>query len=101
MKQIWDKLKEHDKRFDQIDGQIDFLAIKVLEHDDRLQRIEENMATKADLRTISDTLDKLVGLALKKDQEVTFLTHSVKGLWNKFEEYDLDIKQMKLLLELG
>ena len=74
MEKIFQKLKEHDgqfeqislkseqvdqrfdqidRRFDQIDNQMDFLAKKAMEHDDRLERIEETMVTKSDIQEIS------------------------------------------------
>ena len=37
----------------------------LLNHEDRLERIEQNMATKKDLRGISITLDRLVKLTEK------------------------------------
>ena len=87
-------VSEHTLRFDGIDKRLDLLTKKVLEHDDRLERIEENMATKADIREITNTLDKLVGLALKKDQELTFMGERVKRAEN-------DILQIKPLVGLA
>ena len=102
------RFDEHDKRFDQIDKrfdhldeQIDFLAKKVLNHDERLERIEDNMATKDDLREMSITLDKLVGLAVKKDQELTLIAHGMRKIEDKMEEYDMDLKLIKPILGLS
>jgi chromosome segregation ATPase len=74
----------------QIDTQIDFLVKKVLEHDERLDRIETNMATKKDIQNISGTLDKLVGLAEKKDQELTIVTHDMRHLEGRVKVLEKD-----------
>ena len=81
------KVLEHDDRFDRI-------TKKVLEHDDRFDRIEENMATKEDLRSITDTLDEILGLVKKNDQELTFMGERV----TRVEE---DIATMKPLVGLA
>jgi len=95
------KFIEHDKRFDQIDGQIDFIVKKVSEHDERLERIETNMVTKADIGKITDTLDKLVGFAEKTNQAVTLLAHGLRIAEDKAEEHDIDIRKMKPILGLS
>jgi hypothetical protein len=40
------------QKLDTIDQKIDRIVTKVIEHDDRLGRIEEAMATKEDIRQI-------------------------------------------------
>ncbi len=50
----------------------------LVRHDERLDTIEQSMATKQDIRDIHDTLDTLVKLAQKKDQELTFMGERVK-----------------------
>lgn len=85
------KFSEHDRRFDKIDtqieflaekvadhdGKLDFLIQKVTEHDTRFDRIEATMATKDDLRKITDTLDYLVKLSEKHDQEMLMMSHGM------------------------
>ena len=95
------RLDGHDKRFDQIDKQIDFLAKKSLEHDEHFERIEANMATKADMQSISGTLDKLVKMYEKKDQENTLLAHGLKGVEDRVEVLEKDVSQIKPLLALS
>lgn len=46
-----------------------------LKHDSDIEYIKENMATKANLSSISDTMDKILKLAQKKDDELTMMTH--------------------------
>lgn len=82
------RFDEHDRRFDAIDKRLTYhdeylerLTAMAVNHESRLERIEyeivNNMATKADLSAMrSDimiTLDKLMGLMLKRDQEMAFV----------------------------
>jgi len=90
--EIIKKLEEHDKRFDKLDQQLGSVTKKAGEHDkqletialtvvdnkERLDHIEENMATKGDTNKIMSTLDELVGLAKKKDEELTSMSENVK-----------------------
>lgn len=97
-KEIMEKLKEHDGRFDAHDEQIELLALKLAEHDGwferltalttdhtaRLDRIEENMVTKAeyhaDRHRLFQTLDKILLIVEKKDQEVAMLHHGMRRI---------------------
>jgi DNA repair ATPase RecN len=95
------RFSDHDKRFDQIDGQIDFIAKKVLEHDEQFEWVKENMATRADISKMTNTLDKLVKLAETKDQELTLISHGLRDVEDKVKEHDLDIRKMKPALGLS
>ena len=102
---INEKLVEHDqqffsvnKRLDQHAEQLDLLSMTVADHTERLERIEQNMVTKNDLRFslkgISDTLDELVRLYTKKDQELAFMHIRI----SRVED---DVKQIKPLVGLA
>lgn len=98
---ISEKFDATSDRFDSIseelgrhDEQLDCIACAVLNHTERLEYIEKNMATKSDIRIITSTLDVLVGLAQKKDQELTFMGHRVEGIEN-------DIRRIKPLVGLA
>ncbi|MDP2693151.1 MAG: hypothetical protein Q8O88_05970 [bacterium] len=110
---IMKKLEEHDERFEKIDErfekiderfekidvrfekientlashdiQLETIVRTVLKHDEDIGWIKENMATKDDIRNIADNMDVLVGLAKKKDQELTFMGERVKRV-----EYDVE-----------
>jgi len=88
--EILQKLKEHDE-------QIDFIARKLVDHDEQFRLIREDMetrmATKDDIRSIVTTLDELLGLAKKKDQELAFMGERV-GCVEK------DVTRMKPLVGL-
>src|SRR3989339_1936000 len=93
-----------DKRFDHIDGQIDFLARKMLEHDGRLDHIDEKLeqtATKDDISRVMNSLDKIVKLYENKDQELPFLARGLRNVEDKVEVHDKDIKAMKPLLGIA
>ena len=66
--------------------QIDLIAEKVLDHEEKLERIEENMATKKCLSKISGTLDKILKLVIKMDDEVTMITHGMKRMNNEIDK---------------
>ncbi len=101
MQEILQKLQEHDKRFDQIDGQIDFLAKKVLEHDERLDKILDNMATKDDVSKITNTLDKIVKLYETKDQEITLISCGLRDVEDQVKINTKDIQKLKPALGLS
>jgi archaellum component FlaC len=85
-----------DQRFDNTEQILDFLAKKSLEHEDRIEWLKENMATKDDFRGLSNTLDKLVHLAEKKDQELTMVTHGMRRMQD-----DDDIDAIKPIVGLA
>ncbi len=78
--EIMKKLKDHDDHFASIDGQLDLIAITVVNHTQRLDNIEENMVTKQDHQEVMKALDQIIKLHVKTDQEITFLGHRVKRL---------------------
>ncbi len=90
MEEIIKKLKEHDNQFDTInkkleehDSQLDIIARTVAEHTERFDRMEEKldgMATKNDIVQIMNTLDKIVGLNNKNEEEITVLAYNHKNL---------------------
>jgi len=87
-------LKSHGK-------QLDLIAEKIVDHDEQLQWIKENMATRADISNMTDTLDKLVKLSEKKDQELTFITHDMKKFDDRLEKVEHDVRKMKPVLGLS
>jgi len=114
--QILKKLENHDKRFDSVDKRFDSmddrldvvartvvdnqnkleqhdirlntLAVTVVDIKEQINDIKETMATKSDIGNLSNTLDELVGLAKKKDQELTFMGERVRRIED-------DVKHLK------
>ena len=97
---IMKKLFEHDvhfeqvdQRFEQVDMRLDKMTNMLLNHEDRLKNIEENMATKQDIRGIHDTLDVIVRLLKKRDDENTFMSY-------RLQEHDTEIGKIKTAIGL-
>ncbi|TAN33502.1 hypothetical protein EPN28_01670 [Patescibacteria group bacterium] len=102
------KFKEHDERFDKIDKKLadheerlDLIARTVVDHTERLERMEETMATKNDIGKLSNSLDKIVGLMEKKDQELTLTVHATTKLEERVEKLEVDVSKMKPALGLS
>lgn len=60
----------------------DLLIQKFIKLEERVERIEENMATKSDVDRILGAIDDFVGTMKKHDQEITFLGEKVKRVQN-------------------
>jgi len=83
--QILKKLEEHDEQFAKIgerlddhDKKFDRVIKAVVDNKESLETIEENMATKDDTNKIMSTLDELVGLHKKTEQEQVMMGKQVK-----------------------
>jgi len=92
--QIQNTIKSHE-------DQIDFIARKMIEHDEQFSAIKEEMVTKNDLRNISKTLDKLVGLVETQNQEIVMISHGMKRHEESIEKIEEDIRQIKPALGLS
>lgn len=67
----------------------------LLKHDNDIEHIKENMSTKEDVRGINDTLDKIVQLVQKKDQESTLQSYRLKEVTDVLEKHGRDIERIK------
>lgn len=92
--QTQNKFKSHEE-------QIDFIARKMIEHDEQFDNIKNEMATKNDLRNISKTLDKLVKLVETQNQEIVMISHGMKRYEEAIEKNTEDIRQIKPALGLS
>ncbi len=61
----------------------DMIIEMLLKHDSNIQWIKENMATKKDLERIYTSLDEILLLVKKNDQEITFMNQRVIRLEKK------------------
>lgn len=87
-------LQQHTERLDSIDEHLGRIDVHLVRSDERLDRIEENMATKDDLAKISTTLDELVGLARKKDEELVFMSA-------RLDRSEDDVEKIKAVVGLA
>ena len=71
------KFAEHDRRFGSLEQYVDRLTLELVTHTTRLDRIEENMATKEDLRDLTEKMDTLIGFYQHDNQEVTLLAYAL------------------------
>jgi len=67
--QVDKRFEQVDKRFDQMDGQFDAISMTLLNHTERLDRIEENMVTKDDLQATNAAVEGLATQVKKFEQE--------------------------------
>jgi len=74
---------------------------KLLEIDDRLQNIEASTFTKEDGRKVTETLDHLVKMVGRLDQERTFTTEWVKRIERDAENHRQEISQIKQVLNIS
>ncbi|MFA6537379.1 MAG: hypothetical protein WCT18_03185 [Patescibacteria group bacterium] len=61
------RFDKQDKRLDRIEKRLDDLTIEVVNHSERLQRIEENMVTKMDFNILLGRMDEMLVLFKKRD----------------------------------
>ena len=63
----------------------DMIIEMLIKHDSDIQWIKENMATKKDLERIYTSLDEILLLVKKNDQEVTFMNQRVTRLELRYD----------------
>ena len=80
---------------------MDRMIDRLMEHDSRLDYFKENMATKTDMREIMNTLDKLLGLYQKHDQEITMMIYGNRRLDDKVAVLEKDMTRVKPLVGLN
>lgn len=73
---------------------------KLLELDERLQRIELSMLNKEDGQQIMTTLDHIVKIVGRLDQERIFTTEWVKRIESEVEKHRQEISKIKQVLKI-
>ena len=89
-----------DLRFVKVDERFDMVIKMLLNHEDRLERIETNMATKDDIRQINQTLDTLVKSNNDLREDHFCGMRWLKRMQEELGWHDSDIKRIKLVLNL-
>jgi uncharacterized protein YjgD (DUF1641 family) len=79
----------------------DAIIEKLLEHDKRLDRIEENMATKVETREIMQTLDGMMVILQRLDQERIFTNETIRRIQQQLNEQQKDLDQVKKILKIS
>lgn len=67
----------------------------LLDHESRLERIEENMATKADLRQVIETQDEVLKFVKKIDTEMSAIVAHNKRVDSEFFELKQKVASLK------
>jgi len=86
------KLEQHDKRFEDHDEKFNRGFNRSLDHEEYMKWIKEEMATKEDMRQVIGTLDSLIGLYKKTDQEQIFMGQRVSRVENDVEKIKTVVK---------
>ena len=74
---------------------------KLIEHDEKLQHIGSDMATKDDMRNVLDTLDDIATIAKRIDQERIFTTEWVRRIQDEVEQHQTEITKLKEALNIA
>jgi|GEM_PF-1811546 len=90
MKRIEKRFSDHDKQFaetkqrlTQIERTLSLLTEKVISHDERLERIENTMVTRADHNVLLNRMDEMLVILKKRDLEMVAVAHNQSILADK------------------
>lgn len=79
----------------------DKIIKKLIEHDDRLERIEETMATKKGIDRVMNVLDEVLTINRRLDQERIFTNERIKHLEEDVRRNTKDIVKLKNILKVA
>ncbi len=99
--QVDKRFEQVDKRFEQVDKRFEQVITMLLNHEDRLERIETNMATKDDIRQINQTLDMLIKSNNDMKEDHLFGLRWQKRMQEQLDFHEEDLKRLKLVLHLA
>lgn len=74
---------------------------KLLEHNDQLDFIKKNMATREELGEIKTSLDKVLEISIRLDQERVATYQWIKRIETDVERQKIEIKRIKLKLKVA
>ena len=94
------RFEQVDQRFEQVDQRFEQVITMLLNHEDRLERIELNMATKDDIRQINQTLDTLVKSNNDIKEDHLFGLRWQKRMQKQLDFHEEDLKHLKIVLNL-
>ena len=79
----------------------DKIIQKLLEHDERFDKIDEEMVKKTDIREVMNTLEEVATIVKRLDQERIFTTEWIKRIEEKVEQDSLEIVKIKQVLKIA
>lgn len=74
---------------------------KIIKLEADVEDIKERMATKDDFRKMSNTMDVILTVVKKTEQEVTMITHGMRRHEDRLDAHESDIKRIKPLVGLA
>lgn len=94
-KEVMEKLKEHDKKFDRIDQKFDSLTEIVMENKNQTTVLGEKMDK------LIDTIDHALGNVNRLDQERYAGIARMDRMQGEIDENALEIKKVKKVLKVA
>lgn len=73
----------------------------LLDHEERFDRIENQMVTKKDHGEVLNRLDKIIGFWKKVDQEMTFQQHAISRHERAIKKNRDDIDRLSSAIQLS
>lgn len=89
---IAEGFKGVDERFNKVDERLDRMTQKLVGHDERLDNLEQNIATKKDISTLLDGQDKTIDILTRVDQERVFTFRAIERLENEITHIKAQLK---------
>lgn len=77
------------------------IALKLLNHDRQFEHIKQNMVTKKEFKGTTDTLDKILKLVQRQDQERIFLNKGIGRVESTLEDQQKEITKIKKVLNVS
>lgn len=74
---------------------------KLIDHDERFNRVEERMATREDIRAIMDTLEGIASVTKHTQEELAFAVAWIKRLQTTSDVHDNEIHRLKIKIGLA
>lgn len=91
------KLKEHDKRFEQIDEKLEKIILKLLEHDDKFVKIDEKFQTHE--KETTNKLDQIITTYDQLDIERISMNQAIDRMDLKLSTHDQSLSNIKKKLK--
>lgn len=79
----------------------DKIIKKLIEHDDRLEKIENTMATKDDINRVMNSLDEVLTISRRLDQERIFTQEWIKRIEQEVSDHTKEISKLKRTLKIA
>mgnify|MGYP001618081547 CR=1 FL=1 len=79
----------------------DKIITKLLELDERVERMEQNMVTKSDNQRVLDTLEGIVTICKRIEEDHLFAIEWIKRLQTQVDHQESEIQKIKTRLQIA